>query len=244
MRAILTYHSIDDTGSAISVPRAVFERHVRWLASGAVRVVSLEQIVRLNDDVDAVAVTFDDGFASVGTIAAPLLAEHRLPATIFVVTAQVGQTNAWGGRRDRGIPVLPLLDWQGLARAVEAGLALGAHSRTHPDLTAIGGGAAHDEIAGSVEDLARHIGVRPTCFAYPYGRVDDTVAEMTSTLCEHAFTADLRVLGASDRRARLPRLDAYYFQGEGWLEAWGQPRFRAYVGGRRILRRVRQAVLS
>ena len=55
MRAILTYHSIDESGSPISVAPAAFRRHVEWLASGRVRVVSLEEIVRLNDAVDAVA---------------------------------------------------------------------------------------------------------------------------------------------------------------------------------------------
>ena len=38
MRAVLTYHSIDDSGSPISVRRDAFQRHVKWLASGQVAV--------------------------------------------------------------------------------------------------------------------------------------------------------------------------------------------------------------
>ena len=37
MKAILTYHSIDESGSVISIPEATFRRHVAWLAAGRVR---------------------------------------------------------------------------------------------------------------------------------------------------------------------------------------------------------------
>ena len=66
MRAILTYHSIDPSGSPISVSPAAFRRHIEWLASGRVRVVRLEELMRLPAGEDAVALTFDDGFAKFG----------------------------------------------------------------------------------------------------------------------------------------------------------------------------------
>jgi peptidoglycan/xylan/chitin deacetylase (PgdA/CDA1 family) len=72
MRAILTYHSIDDSGSPISVAPEEFRAHVRWLGSGAVRVVPLAKLVTLPPDDDAVALTFDDAFENFSTIAAPL----------------------------------------------------------------------------------------------------------------------------------------------------------------------------
>src|SRR5690606_37701023 len=60
MRAILTYHSIDESGSPISVSREAFRAHVRWLASGAVKVRPLAELVDARDGGDAVAITFDD----------------------------------------------------------------------------------------------------------------------------------------------------------------------------------------
>jgi peptidoglycan/xylan/chitin deacetylase (PgdA/CDA1 family) len=110
MRAILTYHSIDESGSAISISESVFRGHVSWLARGGVRVVSLDALMRLPADANAVALTFDDGFVNFGDIAAPLLADHGLPSTLFVVSDAVGKTNRWPGRADRGIPELPLLN--------------------------------------------------------------------------------------------------------------------------------------
>ncbi len=242
MRAILTYHSIDDSGSPISVSPRAFARHVRWLGSGAVRVTRLEDLLAVSDETDAVAITFDDGFESVATIAAPLLGERGLPATVFVVTDHVGGTNAWGGSSPANIPVMPLLDWDGLARLTSAGVSLGAHSRRHPDLTAVPAAQAEDEIEGSLAALERHTGVRPSSFAYPYGRVNDAVARAAAAACECACTAELRPIGVIDDRWRLPRLDAYYFQGDGRLESWGRPRWHAYVKGRAVLRRLRQVI--
>ena len=63
MKAPLTYHSLDDSGSAISIPPAVFDQHLAWLTSGRVRVLTLDRIAEEPDSAgDAVAVTFDDGF--------------------------------------------------------------------------------------------------------------------------------------------------------------------------------------
>ncbi|TFG50637.1 MAG: polysaccharide deacetylase, partial [Gemmatimonadales bacterium] len=45
MRAILTYHSIDDSGSPISVAPEQFRAHVRWLQSGVIRVVPLAELL-------------------------------------------------------------------------------------------------------------------------------------------------------------------------------------------------------
>jgi peptidoglycan/xylan/chitin deacetylase (PgdA/CDA1 family) len=242
MRAILTYHSIDESRSAISVSREAFERHVRWLASGAVRVTTLDELMTLPDETDAVALTFDDGFASLESIAAPLLREHNLPATVFAVTDHVGGTNLWQGQPADGIPVLPLLDWQALGALAVTGITVGAHSRTHPDLTRVDSHRLRDEIAGSVDAIERETGVRPSCFAYPYGRVNDAVASVAASVCRHAVTTQLRPLDSTDAPARLPRLDAYYFQTPGRLESWGSAAWHTYVKFRSGLRRVREAV--
>ena len=44
MRAILTYHSIDESGSAISISEAVFRAQIAWLAKSDVRVVTLDAL--------------------------------------------------------------------------------------------------------------------------------------------------------------------------------------------------------
>ena len=93
MRAIITWHSVDPSGSPISVPQEVFRRQLAWLASGHVRVVSVPELRALSDTTNAAALTFDDGFANFATEAMPLLHERGLPATLFIVTDHVGSDN-------------------------------------------------------------------------------------------------------------------------------------------------------
>src|SRR4029079_15890144 len=145
MRAILTYHSVDETGSVISIGERSFRRHVAWLAERRARVVPLDEIASVPDDDDAVAITFDDGLASFGRIAAPLLLEHGLPVTLFVVTDAVGSSNVWRGRQDGGTPAQSLTASGRLGALHEAGVRLGAHTCTHPRLTSLAGDAVERE---------------------------------------------------------------------------------------------------
>jgi peptidoglycan/xylan/chitin deacetylase (PgdA/CDA1 family) len=242
VKAILTYHSLDPSGSPISVAPDEFAAHVRWLASGRVKVVPLESLETAAEDSDAVAITFDDGFENFATHAAEPLEDHGLPATVFVVTRQVGATNAWGGRRAPGIPELSLLDWDALGRLAEKGINLGAHSRTHPNLPALSGPALEDEIEGSAQDLKDHIGTRPRSFAYPYGAVSGAAAMLVHRAFEVAVTTELGMLKPDNESHLLPRLDMYYFREEGRLERWGTPAFRRHLWFRAELRRARRVL--
>jgi peptidoglycan/xylan/chitin deacetylase (PgdA/CDA1 family) len=241
MRAILTYHSIDASGSPVSCHPDVFRSHVRWMASGRVRVVTLDSLVALPDSADAVAVTFDDGFVNFRDVALPLLHAHGLPSTVFVVADHTGRTNAWRGTADRGIPVLPLLDWAAIAALPERGVAIGSHGRTHRELTALGPAALDEEVAGSASVIARHTGVHPTTFAYPYGAIDRHAAAAVAAHYRYGCTTEFRVLDARARASELPRLDAYYFSRSGLFDAWGTVGFARFVSRRRQLRRVRAA---
>lgn len=242
MRAILTYHSIDESGSPISVSRGAFRAHVRWLASGVVRVLPLDELVAADDAVDAVALTFDDGFENFATDAAPALREASLPATVFVVPEQVGATNDWGGTTVPGIPSLPLMGWETLGRLAAEGVTMGAHTRRHRDLTRVRGAALEDEVAGCVERIAAELGARPTTFAYPYGAVDATAATVVRDVFALACTTELRLLRPTEDRALLPRLDMFYFRDPRQLEAWGSAAFRGRLWLRAQGRRVRRLV--
>lgn len=244
MRAILTYHSIDDSGSPISVGGQAFRAHMQFLASGTVRVVPLETLVAMRDGEDAVALTFDDGFASFDEIARPLLRTLGLPATLFIVSDHVGTTNAWGGTAPDGIPVLPLLDWEGVARAARDGVTIGAHTRRHRDLTTLSPSVLEDEVAGSVEAVAARTGTRPRSFAYPFGRWNEAALMAVRDVFDVACTTEMRGLEPDEDRVLLPRLDAYYFRRPGQLEAWGTPAFRRRLWLRAQGRRVRQLVLA
>ncbi len=244
MRAILTYHSVDPSGSPISLDAGVFRRHIEWLASGRVQVVSVDQVLSLPAESSGVALTFDDGFANFATEAAPLLRERGLPVTLFVVTGHVGQDNRWRGRGDVGVPVLPLLDWDELGRLREAGVTLGAHTRTHPPLTRVDGPMLEAELAGPAAEFEHRLGKRPDGLAYPYGLVDDRVARAAAASYEWACTTELRPLGEAESPLRLPRLDAWYLRDFARLADWGSPEFRSWLWCRRQGRRLRASLAT
>lgn len=242
MRAILTYHSVDPSGSAISIAAAEFRRHVEWLGSGRVRVASLESLLAADAGNDTVALTFDDGFANFAAEAWPPLRERGWPVTLFVVSDHVGGTNAWGGRAPASVPALPLLDWDSLGRLAEDGVTLGAHSRTHPDLTQQSDAALADELAGSADAIAARTGRRPASFAFPYGATDDRVETAAAARFALAVTTELRPLGPAERPHALPRLDTFYLRDGTRLALWGSRAFRRWLAFRHGLRRMRAAL--
>jgi peptidoglycan/xylan/chitin deacetylase (PgdA/CDA1 family) len=247
MRAVLTYHSIDGSQSPISILPASFASHVRWLASSRVRVLPLETLVaeaRAGDDTqgDAVAITFDDGFENFAVHAAPLLEEHGLPATVFVVSGQAGRTNAWGGQDHPGIPTLPLLSWDALGRLAERGVEVGAHTRRHASLDTLDTDALADEIDGSALEIESRVGRRPRTVAYPYGVAPIAAVEQVRKRFALGVTTELRALDDGDDAARIPRLDAFYLRHPEGLSGWGTARFRAYLRLRAAVRSAREQV--
>ena len=242
MRAILTYHSIDSSGSPISCRPEAFDRHIAWLRSGCVRVTTVDHLLALPPSVDAVAITFDDGFVNFEEVAAPRLLDAGLPATVFVVSDRVGATNAWDA--DSGMPHLSLMNWASLVRLRERGVTIGAHTRTHCDLTKARPAALDAEVRGCADVIEARTGTKPTVFAYPYGRFDRASAAVVSNVFECACTTEFRTLGSQVARASIPRLDMYYFQQPGRLETWGTPSFERFVAFRRGLRHLRRTVAA
>ncbi len=238
MKAVLTYHSVDRSGSVISVEPETFRRHMEWLAKSGIEVLSLESLVGSPPDRDALAITFDDGFTNFAKHAWPVLESLRLPATLFVATAHVGATNAWeaGGS---GIPVQPLLGWEELRELVASGLRLGSHSESHADLRRLGPALLMQELEASAVCIRRETGVEATAFAYPYGALNDVVVQAVHARYQLAVTTEFRLLHETEDAARLPRLDTYYFRSPGRLEQWGTPAFRRFIALRGRLRRAR-----
>jgi peptidoglycan/xylan/chitin deacetylase (PgdA/CDA1 family) len=244
MRAILTYHSIDSSGSPISLSEEAFRAQIRFFGSGRITIVPLEQLASMPDDEDALALTFDDGFLNFTSSAMPVLTRLGFPATIFVVSDAVGTNNSWRGHETKGIPTLPLMGWTDLQRVREAGFEIGAHTRTHADLTRLSIAQMEDETAGCAERIARELGERPRRFAYPYGYVNDAVSGVARRLFDQSVTTEFRPVRSGDDAALLPRLDACYFQEPGRLAAWGSPAFRRWLWMRAQGRRVRAMVAT
>lgn len=242
MKAVLTYHSIDGSGSVISVGPDRFRKHMELLASREVPVVSLQRLVQ-EPCAEGVAITFDDGFENFASEAWPALRDHGFPVTLFVVSGWVGRDNGWDAE-DARIPRLPLLDWDGLSALVGEGVTVGSHTRSHPRLTDLDEERLLEELVASRSDIEGKMGAAPESLAYPYGDVDAGVVSAAAEAgYSVAVTTELGSLPEGGLRAlELPRLDAYYLAKPGVMEAWGTPTFTRYMGFRRAARRVRSSL--
>jgi peptidoglycan/xylan/chitin deacetylase (PgdA/CDA1 family) len=145
------------------------------------------------------ALTFDDGMGDNLTAALPLLQELGVPATFYIATGYTGQANPW--MRGDGHRMMTAEELRALAAA---GMELGAHTVTHPDLARLDHDACLAEMRGSADALEAMTGRRWPTFAYPYGNYGPAAhAAARDAGFTLAFTTDDR--GAWDDRYAIPR---------------------------------------
>jgi peptidoglycan/xylan/chitin deacetylase (PgdA/CDA1 family) len=153
----------------------------------------------------AAALTFDDGIAG---------AVPDVPLTVFAVTG-------WLGGRHPDPPGAAVLTPDELRALHARGVEVGAHTVTHPDLTALAPDAAMAELAGGRAALEGLLQAPVTSAAYPYGAADGSVR-------------------AAARRAGF--LAACRTAGDGsWRDPFDLPRQAMGPGGTRLGLRLKRA---
>src|SRR5207237_2906954 len=109
----------------------------------------------------AVVLTFDDAWADNHVHALPPLVEHGLPATVYAPSRLLGTPGYMATGQ--------------LQEMADAGIAVGGHSRTHPDLRGCPDTELESETTGSKDDLEALLGRPVSSFAYPTGLFDGRV---------------------------------------------------------------------
>ena len=239
--AILTFHSIDDSGGLLSYPERELARLLDGLLEEGVAIVPLAQLLAKPPGARRrVALTFDDGLKSVRSAALPLLKARALPFTLFVVTDFVGRDNGWPSQR-KGIARMPLLDWRELEELRDAGAEIGSHSASHVALRGLSEAGWTHELADSKRYLEDRLGIAAASFAYPYGVHDDESVARVSACFERAVTTRLAYVRSGEPPARLPRLESHYLQpASRWRPLFGW-RARFGIGLRACARSLRGA---
>lgn len=113
-----------------------------------------------------VSFTFDDGYASALSEAAPVLSEFGYGGTAYITTSFIGQDG--------------YLTWaQATQLRSQYGWEIGCHSVTHPLMSQLSDSAIENEVAQCKSALQSN-GFNPKSFATPYGDYDNRVISATA----------------------------------------------------------------
>lgn len=203
----LMYHYIrtvpdkqqDPLGFNLSVTPEHFKQQMSYLISQGYTTVSPADLVdamngKSNLPPKAVLLTFDDGYEDFYQNVFPVLEEHHLEATLFVITGFVGEAD---GR---------YVSWSQIEQMDASGLVtIGAHTETHVDLTHAAD--AYQQIVGSKEALESHLHHPVVFFAYPSGRYNSSVEKILQDAgFAMAFTTHPGISHSLKRRFESPRV--------------------------------------
>lgn len=174
--AILSYHQIDEPPApgtpvrSLVLPPSRLAAQLRLLRSLGWRGLALRDLrpwLRGERQGKVFGITLDDGYRNNLQHALPVLQELGCTATLFMVSGQVGGSNAWD--HALGVPSSPLMDERDLRAWLAAGMEVGSHTRDHVDLSRCDDATARAQIAGSRADLEALLGIPVHSFCYPYG---------------------------------------------------------------------------
>lgn len=204
--AVLTYHHIDEKlDSSATITSELFRSHLKMLKENGYNVIGMEQLLEAHKQNKAlpaksVVLTFDDGYESFYTKAAPLLKEFRMTATNFVVVKSTDQKNP---------KEIPHLSWDQMRELEQQGLTFYSHtynshqkvptdknnSRGHAltsrkYLEKEGRTETYEEyhqrvkadLALANQRLVEELGKQPALLAFPHGAYDQTVLDMCKSL--------------------------------------------------------------
>lgn len=175
---ILAYHGVQkadtvrDPGFLCVDPEA-FRAQVALLQDAGFEVVTVAELARRSaggvPPAGMVALSFDDGMEDNHSVLLPILRERCVPATVYVISGLIGRPNPWMGEGS-GARMMTEPELQAIAAA---GVELGAHTVSHPDLEQLGYDDCLRELEDSKREVERIGGAPVTTFAYPYCKYGD-----------------------------------------------------------------------
>jgi peptidoglycan/xylan/chitin deacetylase (PgdA/CDA1 family) len=243
---VLTYHAVEAGPPPLFVEPPLFREHLDCITASGARVLTVSELADAlrggSLPARAVALTFDDGFASVWDNAAPLLLERGLRATVFCVAGRLGADNGWPSQAVRA-PMRALADAAALTDLARAGFEIGSHGWDHAPLHAADAPLAEREVHASRQELELAVGAPVTSFAYPYGALPSPAAlEAVTQTYSAACTAALGVVRSVSDPFRLPRVDAHYVRRPELLRRILRGELGGYLWARNVGARARRTL--
>ena len=229
--AVLLYHRVNDVvRDNLTTSPARFAEHLEMLGR-RYRIIGLWEGVSalaLGRDLgpDAVAITFDDGYADNCEVAAPILARLGLPATFFV-TAGLIDTETPFPHDARSPQRFRAMRWAQVRSLAEQGFEIGSHGMTHANLARLPLDRARWEIEESRALLERRLGRPVRCFAYPFGAPADITPEVRAAIRAAGYGLIASAYGGRN----VGRVDPWNVLRVGASEAFDPLALRAHIEG-------------
>lgn len=244
---VLLYHSIDNSGSVISITPTEFKAHMKYLKNNGYQTLSLIKFVKYismseKPQTKSVIITFDDGFKNNISEAFPILRNYGFTATIFLVTNHIGGVFSWDGHAS--IPQLPLLSWEEIEKMSASGIDFGAHSCNHPFLTRIPRGEQKKEILNSRMIIEERLNKPVTFFCHPYG---DTNYQTQQVVRECGYVGafgglDYSLANSKNNLYNLKRVGTARFRSIQDFKAGLVGTYEWYIKMKRIIIKMRSLV--
>ncbi len=134
------------------------------------------------------------------------------------------------------------MNWKEIRELNNNAVEFAAHSRTHPDLTKLNPEEAEREIIESKSIIEERLGVEVTDFAYPYGKYDSSVKQLTRRHFKSACSTRLGKVQSGDDPFSLKRVDAYYLSDKRIFNLILSLKFDWYLSFRQAMRDFRSAL--
>ena len=169
---VLLYHSVDSTGSVISIMSEEFSRQMAYLNATGYKTISLSDFLGYLRSGTVphekiVVLTFDDGFKNNYTEAFPILREYGFTATIFLATDYIDRVCSW--EKHDSIPRFPLLSWDEIREMSDYGIDFESHTCSHPYLSRLSREEMRNELLESKMVIETALNKQVTFFCHPYG---------------------------------------------------------------------------
>jgi peptidoglycan/xylan/chitin deacetylase (PgdA/CDA1 family) len=200
---VLMYHRVLDEAEVndavhpgMYVTRSTFELQLQYL-SKRYHVVTLQDLQewlagKKTFPKIPCAITFDDGWEDNYHNAFPLLQTYRMPATVFLITNQMGGPG--------------MLTWEQVREMEERGISFGSHTATHAILPTLTPTEIREELARSKEKLQKELKHPSDWFCYPKGQFSPEVCRLAREYYVAALATGGGAVSKGDDPFRIRRI--------------------------------------
>jgi len=167
---ILMYHHVgplpagNTMGEGLTVTNETLAKHLDHLADNGYTPITFAQLRQMVLPPKPVILTFDDGYKDAYDSVFKMLQERDMSGVFYIGSSFVGNQQ--------------YATWDQLAEMQEAGMEIGAHSVSHPDLAAASLEEARGQIDGSIQEIERQLQAEVITFAYPAGKFNPQTIEL------------------------------------------------------------------